>query len=105
MLPVISAKQLKELSTEKLIILDVRTGKDSYQNYLNKHLKGARFVDLDKDLAEIVEDAAVWRKASASKYSKICRNCFSFGNFRRFSLSLFMMIKTEQMPQPELGGC
>lgn len=58
MFPIISTKQLKELSAEKLIILDVRTGKDSYQNYLNKHLKKARFIDLDKDLAEIVEDAA-----------------------------------------------
>lgn len=58
MLPIISPKQLKGLSPEKLIILDVRTGKDSYQNYLNQHLKKAKFIDLDKDLAEIVEDAA-----------------------------------------------
>lgn len=58
MLPIISPKQLKELSAEKLIILDVRTGKDSYQNYLNQHLKNARFVDLDKDLAETNENAA-----------------------------------------------
>lgn len=58
MLPIISPKQLKELSAEKLIILDVRTGKDRYQNYLNQHLKNARFVDLDKDLAETNENAA-----------------------------------------------
>ncbi|WP_265426799.1 sulfurtransferase [Chryseobacterium sp. YIM B08800] len=58
MLPIILPKQLKELSTEKLIILDVRTGKDSYQNYLNQHLKDARFVDLEKDLAETNENAA-----------------------------------------------
>ncbi|MBM7418093.1 MULTISPECIES: sulfurtransferase [Chryseobacterium] len=58
MLPIISPKQLKELSAENLIILDVRTGKDSYQNYLNQHLKNARFVDLEKDLAETNENAA-----------------------------------------------
>ena len=58
MLPIISPKQLKGLSPENLIILDVRTGKDSYQNYLNQHLKNARFVDLDKDLAETNENAA-----------------------------------------------
>jgi thiosulfate/3-mercaptopyruvate sulfurtransferase len=58
MLPIISPKQLKELSAEKLIILDVRIGKDSYQNYLNQHLKNARFVDLEKDLAETNENAA-----------------------------------------------
>lgn len=58
MLPIISPKQLKGLSPENLIILDVRTGKDSYQNYLNQHLKNARFVDLEKDLAETNENAA-----------------------------------------------
>lgn len=58
MLLIISPKQLKELSPENLIILDVRTGKNSYQNYLNQHLKNAKFVDLDKDLAETNENAA-----------------------------------------------
>lgn len=58
MLPIISPSELKNLPTEKLIILDARAGKDVYQNYLNKHIKGARFIDLDKDLAEIGENAA-----------------------------------------------
>lgn len=58
MLPIISPKQFKELSTKSLIILDVRTGKDNYQNYLNKHIKGARFVDLDEDLADVGENVA-----------------------------------------------
>lgn len=58
MVPIISSKQLKNLSTESLIILDARTGKDAYQNYLKKHIKSARFIDLDKDLAEIGKDAA-----------------------------------------------
>jgi len=70
MFPIISPKQLKELSPENLIILDVRTGKDSYQNYLNKHLKEARFVDLDKDLAEIVEDAAFGGRHPLPKIQK-----------------------------------
>ncbi|MDQ8142432.1 sulfurtransferase [Chryseobacterium sp. CFS15] len=58
MLPIISPQQLRELSTKSLIILDVRTGKDNYQNYLNKHIKGARFVDLDEDLADVGENVA-----------------------------------------------
>lgn len=58
MSPIISPAKLKNLSTENLIILDARVGKDIYQNYLEKHFKGARFIDLDKDLAEIGEDAA-----------------------------------------------
>ena len=55
---IISASDIKNISTENLIILDARAGKDAYQNYFKKHLKGARFIDLDKDLAEIVEDAS-----------------------------------------------
>ena len=55
---IISASDIKNISTENLIILDARAGKDAYQNYLKKHLKGARFINLDKELAEIVEDAS-----------------------------------------------
>ncbi|WP_308006282.1 sulfurtransferase [uncultured Chryseobacterium sp.] len=58
MSPIISSSKLKNLPTENLIILDARAGKDVYQNYLNKHIKEARFIDLDKDLAEIGKDAA-----------------------------------------------
>jgi thiosulfate/3-mercaptopyruvate sulfurtransferase len=57
MSPIISASELKNLFLENLIILDARVGKDAYQSYLNKHIQGARFVDLDKDLAEIGKDA------------------------------------------------
>ncbi|MCY1659404.1 sulfurtransferase [Chryseobacterium sp. SL1] len=58
MSPIISPSELKNLPTENLIILDARAGKDVYQNYLNKHIKEARFIDLDEDLAEIGENAA-----------------------------------------------
>lgn len=58
MSPIISPSEFKNLPTANLIILDARAGKDMYQNYLEKHIKGARFIDLDKDLAEIGEDAA-----------------------------------------------
>lgn len=58
MSPVISPSELKNFPTKNLIILDARVGKDVYKNYLDKHLKGAKFIDLDKDLAEIGEDAA-----------------------------------------------
>lgn len=58
MSPIISPSEFKNLPTENLIILDARAGKDVKQTYLEKHIKGARFIDLDKDLAEIGEDAA-----------------------------------------------
>ncbi|REC64395.1 sulfurtransferase [Chryseobacterium pennae] len=58
MSPIVSPSELKSLPTGNLIILDARIGKDIKQNYLKKHIKGARFIDLDKDLADIGEDAA-----------------------------------------------
>ncbi|MBL7879514.1 MAG: sulfurtransferase [Chryseobacterium gambrini] len=58
MSPIISPSELKNLPTENLIILDARAGKDVYPNYLNRHIKEARFIDLDEDLAEIGENAA-----------------------------------------------
>ncbi|ASK31324.1 sulfurtransferase [Chryseobacterium sp. T16E-39] len=58
MSPIISASELKNLQNKNLIILDARVGKDVYATYLEKHIKGARFINLDKDLAEIGEDAA-----------------------------------------------
>lgn len=58
MAPIISPSELKNIPAENLIILDARTGKDVKQNYLDKHIKGARFIDLDKDLTEIGENAA-----------------------------------------------
>jgi thiosulfate/3-mercaptopyruvate sulfurtransferase len=58
MSPIISPSEFKNLPAENIIILDARTGKDVKQNYLEKHIKGARFIDLDKDLAEIGENAA-----------------------------------------------
>lgn len=79
MLPIISPKQLKEFSPENLIILDVRTGKDGYQNYLNKHLRGARFVDLEKDLAEIVEDAAYGGRHPLPKIQKFAETVSRLG--------------------------
>ncbi|CAM2813518.1 sulfurtransferase [Chryseobacterium flavum] len=58
MSPILSSAELKSLPTENLIILDARTGKEVYQNYLEKHIRGAKFIDLDKDLADIGKDAA-----------------------------------------------
>lgn len=58
MSPITSANELKNIPAQNLVILDARTGKEVKQTYLDKHIKGARFIDLDKDLAEIGENAA-----------------------------------------------
>jgi thiosulfate/3-mercaptopyruvate sulfurtransferase len=41
------------------ILIDARAGQDTHQRYLAGHLKNAAFVDLDKDLAAKVTDAAI----------------------------------------------
>lgn len=56
---IITAEELKALLNEEcLTLLDARTGKDARKNYLENHIKGARFIDLDEHMAEIGEDPA-----------------------------------------------
>ena len=58
--PIINAIDLLEISQfENLVIVDVRTGNFAKANYLEKHLKGALFVDLNTQLADIKDDFAV----------------------------------------------
>jgi thiosulfate/3-mercaptopyruvate sulfurtransferase len=47
------------LSGANTILIDARAGQNTYQRYLDGHLKNAAFVDLDKDLAAIVTDASI----------------------------------------------
>lgn len=59
MSPIITASELQQIfHQESLIILDARVGKNIEEIYLQSHIKGAGFIDLDKDLAEIGENAA-----------------------------------------------
>ena len=44
--------------TTKLILVDVRTGPNAYENYAKSHLKGALFVDLETQLATKSPNAA-----------------------------------------------
>lgn len=79
MSPIISPSELKNLPTENLIILDARAGKDVYQNYLNKHINGARFIDLDKDLAEIGKDAAFGGRHPLPEIKKFAETISNLG--------------------------
>ncbi|OOV13263.1 sulfurtransferase [Flavobacterium sp. LM4] len=50
--PIISPEILLQLKNSSVIILvDARAGLNAEENYKNEHLKGARYVDLNKDLA------------------------------------------------------
>lgn len=57
MKPILNISELQELAKmENLVIVDARAGKDAKTTYQGKHLKGAVFVDLDSQLANIGED-------------------------------------------------
>ena len=80
MKPIITATELQEIfHQENLVILDARTGKDARENYLQNHIKGARFIDLDKDLAEIGEDAAFGGRHPLPKISKFAETIQNLG--------------------------
>jgi len=79
MSPVISPLELKNIPAENLIILDARVGKDAYQNYLTKHIKGARFIALDKDLAEIEDNAAYGGRHPLPSVDKFAETLLNLG--------------------------
>lgn len=79
MSPIIPSSQLKNISRDNLIILDARIGKDVKQNYLDKHIKGARFIDLDTDLAEIGENAAFGGRHPLPTLGKLAETLSNLG--------------------------
>jgi len=57
--PLISASELKQLMRSRSIILiDASNGPNAYSNYLENHLIGARYVDLNTQLADIHTDVS-----------------------------------------------
>ena len=57
--PLITAQELIEVNSDStIILLDARAGSNTSENYQKEHLKGARFVDLNRDLASIPENPA-----------------------------------------------
>ena len=60
--PIINANELLILYSSaavELVLIDVSNGKEAYSNYSAKHLDGALFVDLNTQLADIKENAAM----------------------------------------------
>jgi len=57
--PLIKPSELSDiLKNRKTIIFDASAGKGCYENYIKKHIKSARYLDLEKDFAEVPENAA-----------------------------------------------
>jgi len=57
MSPLIEIDELLSIA-DKIILIDARAGADASQRYLNGHLQGAQFADLDRDLAIKPENPA-----------------------------------------------
>lgn len=58
--PIIDPEDLLLLkNNSEIILIDARTGINAKENYQNEHLKSARFVDLDHDLATIGDNPAI----------------------------------------------
>jgi thiosulfate/3-mercaptopyruvate sulfurtransferase len=57
--PIITPNQLLEaVQTNAIVLVDATNSPTAYQNYQQSHLQGALFVDVNKQLADIKEDAA-----------------------------------------------
>ena len=52
--PIINPEELVQLkNSSEIILIDARAGLNSEENYKTEHLKGARYVDLNRDLATV----------------------------------------------------
>lgn len=72
--PIINAEELLNLSNlSEIILIDARAGINAEENFKIEHLQGARFVDLNKDLATVENPANGGRHPlpSFSKFSEV----------------------------------
>ena len=57
--PIINPEELLQLhDSPEVILIDARAGINAEENYKKEHLKGARYVDLNRDLATVESDPA-----------------------------------------------
>lgn len=56
---IISPEELAQLNdASEIVLIDARAGVNAEENYKNEHLRGARYVDLNRDLATVEENPA-----------------------------------------------
>ena len=57
--PIINPEELVKLQeSSEIILIDARAGINAEENYQKEHLKSARYVDLNKDLATVETNPA-----------------------------------------------
>ncbi|WP_319802306.1 hypothetical protein [Flavobacterium sp. N1736] len=95
---------MKYQDSAGIILVDARAGINAEENYKNEHLKGARYVDLNRDLATVETDPANGGRHPLPSFEKFAEVLSKLGICLKVIL-LFMMIKMDQMPQRVFGGC
>lgn len=55
--PIINSEELIALQGSEIVIIDARAGINAKENYIASHLQGARYIDLNHDLATLPADA------------------------------------------------
>jgi len=73
--PIINPEELVQLkNSSEIILIDARAGINAEENYKNEHLKGARYVDLNRDLATVdcnPANGGRHRLPTLEKFSKV----------------------------------
>jgi len=78
--PIIQARELLELyKSNNLVLIDVCTGKNAKENYEEKHLEGALFLDLNTQLADIKEDASIGGRHPLPKIEDFAKTLANLG--------------------------
>ncbi len=77
--PIITVEELIQLSSSEIILIDARAGADAFEGYKMEHLKGARFVDLNRDLASIPENPANGGRHPLPSVNDFCKTLSSLG--------------------------
>lgn len=54
--PIISAEELKQVDASEYLLFDASSGPNAYSNFLDAHLQGAQFVDLETQLSAKEKD-------------------------------------------------
>lgn len=69
--PLISPEELVLLqNSSDLIVIDARAGNNAKDNYTKEHLKGARYVDLNSDLATVETDPSIGGRHPLPSFQK-----------------------------------
>jgi len=76
--PLINPEELLQLNnTSEFVLIDARAGINAEENYKKEHLKGARYIDLNRDLATVETDPANGGRhplPSFEKFSQVLSN-------------------------------